>query len=897
MPPEVDEYGIPVKKIRPNDIDEYGIPVKKKDTTTGSLVGGAVGALNGGGLSSNEKQTLSNYLQSTKTPQEIQYAKQSPENTQQTAYNAGQDKLNEIMSGEGSNDPIATANKKVKEATNTQESLQYYMAGRVMQDKIDGADAKSILNTTHFGEEGANNLTAKTLRDKATKYDVATAPLKQINLQAGDNQQPDLSKVSSDYLSGFITPQLKDAAIKYGASKDPEFKKDLEKQGLDINDELVYNKMSSFKTGQWMDKMMNDPDVISYLKKENPNLIPAFQIASKNLRTDNPEYGINQVASEVSRAVQKTGFNNIDPVFNYYGDEHKKMADQTANQLYRDDPQSLAIWNKYIKDNQEKYMDAPSLFQGIAESGKEFGQGIVNTFTEPFTSASQDVKDKWNKEASNISADPDELSKFLRNTGHALGTVLSIGATGGVGEGLGLTSQAANMSAVGAGFFGDQLKEAKQNFDNPYAAYTSALLKTGMYMAMGQQIFPAGKIKAAFGEVSPEIDKVVESLSSGSITRDVARQELNTTLKKGIDLLGGTVSKNVKITAELRGIDMLGNVVDRVMGGKPSDDNELEKAGTTFLSNLAVAGLAKYGEMKSGNEVVQQSLDKAASTPLQTERAIDLLTSSQADKDQMKSNLDFLVKTKKSLVDDGIDPKQHSRFLFEALKEKVAGDNLQAPQNAPAGGFTRKLQEQVKGAKDVQDRILNGEDVVGDEMKAGLSPQENKVIDLIKSKTDLANEPENSMGRTLYEAAQDPTKHEQIIKELVDQSSDPTSLEMNVGKKVSDAVLELPQKSNQKTEEQLAAKPEGKGAAVIMPEENKVGENIPLNKENPEVKNLETERQNKIEEAHKPELPDIKEISDKELVKSKDRGNNIIRHDEITDRLSKLKDIINCLWQ
>jgi hypothetical protein len=59
---------------------------------------------------------------------------------------------------------------------------------------------------------------------------------------------------------------------------------------------------------------------------------------------------------------------------------------------------------------------------------------------------------------------------------------------------------------------------------------------------------------------------------------------------------------------------------------------------------------------------------------------------------------------------------------------------------------------------------------------------------------------------------------------------------------------------------------------------------------------LEAEKQQKIDEAMKPELPEIKEISDKDLVKAKDRGNVMIRHDEITDKLDKLKKIIDCVW-
>src|SRR5690606_9848731 len=133
------------------------------------------------------------------------------------------------------------------------------------------------------------------------------------------------------------------------------------------------------------------------------------------------------VANKVSKAVQETGFNNIDPVFNFYGENHKQFADQIANQVLS--PEELEVWNKNIRDNQEKYMDAPSLFQGIAEGGGDVFKGIGNTFTEPFRSVSESTKRRWEKEASHVSANPQGIFKVMRDTGHVLGLVGAIAGT------------------------------------------------------------------------------------------------------------------------------------------------------------------------------------------------------------------------------------------------------------------------------------------------------------------------------------------------------------------------------------------------------------------------------------------------------------------------------------
>ena len=73
-----------------------------------------------------------------------------------------------------------------------------------------------------------------------------------------------------------------------------------------------------------------------------------------------------------------------------------------------------------MKDNQEKYIDAPSLMEGFASGVKGTAEGIKNTLTVPFESTPEQIKNQWKKEASNVSADPDGFMKFLRDSGHVL---------------------------------------------------------------------------------------------------------------------------------------------------------------------------------------------------------------------------------------------------------------------------------------------------------------------------------------------------------------------------------------------------------------------------------------------------------------------------------------------
>lgn len=673
-----------------------------------------------GQLPLQEKQKLTDYIYSLKTPEEKELAKNTPENNSQLAYNQGQKKLEEIISIQGSTDPLSTAQKNMEESPDTQDGLKNYMAVRFLEDKVDGVDAKDLLTNTHFGQEGDDNATTMMLVRKGMKYDEAVKDLRKINLvSAWDNQEVDLENAGKEFLDNEFTPQLQRAAIRYGAMKDPSFAKELQTMGIDLNDPDLANRISSFKRGQWVAQYINDPDVNTYLKKEDPRLIPAFQRVDERLLFDNKEYGINAVANKVSKARQNEGLN--DPIINFYGDAAKDATNAVAEKFLT--PQELEIYNKEIRDNQEQYIDAPSLIEGFGTAVKAFGKGMINTFTEPFTSVSQTQKDAWDKEAKNVSADPKGISGFLRDTGSTLGLVASIGATGGV---LGSTS-----AAIGVGFFGDMLEAGKLKFpDSPVKAYTSALVNTGLYIAMGKTILPANKLKAAFESVQPKVFNIVESLANGTITREAARRDITTLTSKAIDFASGTLAKNVKITAELTAIGLVDKYLDKVMG---MGDEEFKKfhpegatidnAGHIFMSNIVLAGIGKFGEMKKGNKLVEESIWKAVNNPKSTQRAID---NSSIDKsfgsvNEIKENFNHLLKVKGELDQLKIHPKDQKRFLFESIREKVAKDEAERTTDPT---IDQKNKDIIKDSKEIKEKILAGEDA-----ESIVTEREQKVID------------------------------------------------------------------------------------------------------------------------------------------------------------------------
>ena len=608
--------------------------------------------------------------------------------------------LNKLSQANPTNPKDILATEKAKEM----------LVGRMAQD---GFDAKELLNRSFFGTAEDNNQTSGILREKAADYDKSVAPLRNI-------QVDDLTDATPEYLDNALTPQIKNAAIQYGAQKDPQFAKELQVMGLDLNDPDLFGKVGSFKSGQWMQRFLQDENVGTFLNKENPNLLPAIDRAYKQIRVDNQDYGINSVANEVSQAVQKSGFNNIDPVFNFYGDNHKAYADQVARDLYKDDPQSLAIWDKYIKDDQEKYMDAPSLMQGFAEGGEGVFKGIANTFTEPFRNASESTKRRWDKEALNVSADPQGIFKIIRETGRVGGLVAAISGTGNVlgAGGTGLYAQKI-VPALSGGvlpFFGDSLEEGRAKYpDSPVKAGLSALVNTTMYAALSQQLFPAKSINQAIGKVSPDINNIVERLASGQISREAARQQANTAFKRALDFTLGATGKAGKITAELTAITQFNKGLDKIMMDEEEFKNyhperdETDETITLFLSNIALGGFSKFGDMKKRNRVAEESYYELASNPKKYERMIDNLSvdKSFGTIQEFKENLKFISGIKTELDALRINPKDQKRFIFEALKEKSAKETS---ESASDSSVQQKNKDVIKQAKEVKEKILAGED-------------------------------------------------------------------------------------------------------------------------------------------------------------------------------------------
>jgi len=681
----------------------------------------------------SQKDKVTNYLQSLKEPQKqtieggLTIPKKLPQvsnpftQTREEAFEKSSGKLMDIMYKEGSDwhDPIKATHEGISKAKDTKEAVEYLGAKGLVEQSLapDGFEALKTLQSYDFGLDAGNNITAKMLKERADKYLATTQPFRDAANKLGDRlYYGDTGFSEKEYFY--------DAAIKAYAEKNPNFKAQMEVAGMPS---IEQNE----KRGQIVDMMLNDPDFIAYATKENPSLLPVAQKVQKDLYEDNKEYAVIQIANKVSRQMQKEGYNDIDPIFNFAGENAKEFADLTAKSILT--PEEYKI---YQERNVFKKLDMPSFFEGFASAGKDMGKGIINSFTQSVSSVPESIKEGWVKEASHVSADPTGFTKFLRDTGHATGFVASIGAGGALGTGVGLTSQTAGAVTTALSFFGDQLEQGRMKYPNsPVKAFTSAATNTAMYSALSYQLFPATKVKQAFARIEPSVAKVVDNLTKGTISREAARAEINTLWKQGIDWLSTGLKKNIKVSAEMAGIAQLNRGLDKLMG---MDDQTFEQyhpegevedtAVSMFMSNILVNSLAARGDIRAKNNMAKEAIWQAANYPNRYRSVIEGMEIRGEIKSakEMLDNLDFLVQTKSEL--QGKTEKQQKDYLINALQQKVLNESK---PKSPDGTLTRQHSDRIKNLEEINQGILEGKDA--DEI---VTTQEQKSLDELQKKVE-----------------------------------------------------------------------------------------------------------------------------------------------------------------
>lgn len=610
-------------------------------------------------------------------------------------------------------DPVGTAERKASQTKNLQEASDYIVAADIYKQLSipSGYDAY-VLSASPLVKE--DNATSRVVLTRANQYAAATEGLRQI-------KAPDLKGADEGFIEMNVMPQIERAAVMYSIKANPSFEKELAAAGTSIDDSNLKQALGSAKMGSIMESFLESPEVSSFAKSENPNLAIALQYAKDKNLDRNTEYGISSVANKVSREFERSE-NRRTSIAPFATEQLKKDIDDVAKDKLN--PQEYNIYQNYIKGNEEQYLDTPSFLTGFAEEGKKVFQGFLNTLDKVSGQPKRDaIREQWRKEATNVSANPEGWRSFMSESGKMSGLVATLAGTGNILGGaarLGTVAETRNIAQgfadavnIGTAFWGDMVDQGIMKYpDSPVKAFTSAGLNTLMFMAMGRNIFPAKQVESAFVKIQPEVEQVVKNLTNGSITREVARRELNTIAKKGIDIASGGVIQNTKVAGELTGLGVLNEGLDTIMD---MDEDKMRKYypegvhGDTFksmfLGNALVSSVAGYGKYRVKNNIARDAIYEAANNPKRYERIINdlVIKDPNVSKEELLNNLAFAVETKRLLDQRGVSEPKQKEYLLRALGERAATIEKERISDST---LKKEAEERIKQAQAEKEAIL-----------------------------------------------------------------------------------------------------------------------------------------------------------------------------------------------
>jgi hypothetical protein len=423
---------------------------------------------------------------------------------------------------------------------------------------------------------------------------------------------------------------------------------------------------------------------------------------------------------------------------------------------------------------------------------------------------------------------------------------------------------------------------------------------------LSERMFNDVKALNAFTKgVAPSIADITNRFINKEITQQVAKDEMRNALMKYARPFGKEFAKSTwQNSAEEAVVDLADGVASSVFGSKSFDIVDTGKKAvntfvTTALHSPVVAGLAAHGAARgkrTENAFYKSAIINMAVDPQpyldsveelrlngtidqdQVNDKIRLINSAHTYMRELPETMSVKVKTQtgKSVTEKQMDFPQLSTYLIHRINEGILQEQA---DNTNDEVLKSQLNAKIKRSIEIRKGIIDGkvgvtadmQEVTNDPEKAAelgisdaahmpsealigtpfhieqLTPEEQKVIEIIQTSEELPNKVEGSMGRIIFEAAKDPKNHKQIIEDLVQQSIDPGSLSSNVGGAVVNAIKNLGRKSDYKSSEELLKEDmKDTKASVILPEENKTPIIIPLKKAQKKF----DAAQNKIDNLH-----------------------------------------------
>lgn len=816
--------------------------------------------------------------------------------------------------------------------------------------QINAKRVKLLDNAFSTGDE------AKDYLQKSINGNIDAIPIEQLRQQAGSNitkqtavnRYDKLRKVEQSFDNGKRT--LEDAAIHYAAINGDEGTSYLLEHGGGTA--AIPESMKGEKVLQFL----LNPDV-RHLGEKYPALKQEISESIANFPVNHREYAVKLLADAIAKKRDEKGLNNawvnvvgkestdniMDELIangefpaNYrlvYAKEIRPKLG-TAQSVGRAIGNTIPIVNKAVNDAP---IATPGLLENIQQGAENtetsLSKSIVGLIGIDPRSHEEQTYAALEKQYGASNFEPSSTAQqATMHGGQMLPFVASMVYGGELLQGANVIKSPALANAImmGLATHGDNKEKALTLFPNnqmKQVVYTGVM--DGLNASMAK-FLPGQYISKLLRNGEPVVADAIKAMIKGDISTDAAKGKI-------LNWLGNTVKGTIggaEFGGAIAGAD---DLLSQTLQGKGIDFGQtVEKTWEGLKTGAVASAILAGGEsVLRSNKGVQDVVYGMASDP---EHYKDLVANNpqfEGIKDAVIKNIDFVSGIKKEIDERGWDEKDKQKWVVDALNAKVKTDQAEATNN-PA--IKAKLQQEVKNINEVQKGILNG--IPEGKVKENQAIKEVKELYSNDFLSKGASEILESKATEEGEPKFDEGKVKGFLKYVAQQSNNITedgkfnkgsdarkSSEKQYPSQLRELANEMFPEYTKTAEEHdadkayEATKPEDlKSTSVIMPEENKVAENVPLTERKPAAVIMPEENKvadnvplKNVDEPAKPELPEISEKvsesdfkNDPELLKAKS-SSDLVRvrdkhegirdlQDEIHKKFEKLNAIINCVW-
>lgn len=754
-------------------------------------------------------------------------------------------------------DPLKTINKFISD-----QAIQSSIKSRQVSQK-ESTGQKFLKPENEVDEEKINEYNYQNLQKgvRETMFPLAkdARAWRQQNEAGNDNET---AKLADEVIGN--NKKIKDvvlatkgdlglAAVQYYADKDPQVEVIL-KEGKLPPEETIERLKWQFLNDPKVKEALVDEGISAnvngqgfgqgiHFKFGDKNIREIYDEEKANFRQRNPLMWTNQIVQKIAQGREDYGYNN--PFLNL---QTTNGSDRVVERLYEDGKMDKADYQHYydqvrplLKMGIKKIPTPGFIENGIQSTVKSVSDlpqavteltGIRNLYTTPGERSFERLQEGENA----VPFKPKGIiNKISHATGNLAGVIIPIGGEAKLLRTANLIKnpRLAHELAMGLTFYHDIYTEAERK--DPEGGLLNQLQATLQSVVFAKLNPMLGKLSGApIKAATPEIRTVLKNLESEAITGATAKTKITDIV---LNKIKGAANQSLSASSQMALAGMINDGISGVFTGKYDFDESLQTAAQTFKHLMLGTPLIGLLSTPGRKPMVAGYVYEFSKEPEKLRSEIESISKEDAEfaktSPQLLKNLDHIVEVRKELdAMEDLKPQKKKEYLLAELQQKILADKV---KSSPSKLLNTKEERQIAALEIEKQSIVDGD--MGNQ----------KIVE------EFYNEELLPKGhRILLEDADgkfSPNKVGEYLKLIAQQtnglSENWTPLESGKPKMegTPDFIIE---KANERWSKEIEkAQPKESKVSVIMPEENRPMDIVPLKKAETESSSIAVEGKEK----------------------------------------------------